>query len=82
MTDPIDTKSDEFRADAARRRATWTMTRHTDFAQIKADEYLYWQSQPAHVILAAATELTVMAYAAKGIHVSGIQRILVRSKRT
>ena len=82
MTDPFDTNSDGLRANAARRRATWTMTRYTDFAQIKADEYAYWQSQPAHVILAAATELTVMAYAAKGIHVSRIQRILVRSKRS
>ena len=71
----------EFRANAERRRATWTMTRYTDFDQIKADEYAYWQSQPAHAILAATAELTAQAYAAKGNNVSRLQRILVRSKR-
>jgi hypothetical protein len=72
----------EFRANAARRRATWTITRYTDPAQTKAAEYAYWQSQPAHVILAAAAELTAQAYAAKGIDVSRLQRVLVRTKRT
>ena len=74
MADDL-TKSDAFRANAARRRATWTMTRYTDFAQAKAAEYAYWQSQPAHVILASAAELTAEAYAAKGSD-------FVRSKRT
>ena len=71
----------EFRANAARRRATWTITRYTDLAQAKTAEYAYWQSQPPHVILAAAAEITAQAYAAKGIDVSRLQRVLVRTKR-
>ena len=71
----------EFRANAARRRATWTMTRYTDFAQIKADEYAYWQSQPAHVRIAAISELTTEQYAMKGQYVRRLQRTFVRLER-
>ena len=71
----------EFRANAERRRATWTMTRYTDFDQVKADEYGYWQSQPAHVRIAAISELTAEQYAMKGQHVRRLQRTFVRLKR-
>ena len=70
----------EFRAE--RRRETWTMTRHTNFEQVKADEYAYWQSQPAHVRIAAISELTAEQYAMKGQHVRRLQRTFVRLKRT
>ena len=73
--------TDEFRANAARRRASWSMTRHTNFDQVKADEYAYWQSQPAHVRIAAISELTTEQYAMKGIHISRMDRTLVRHKR-
>lgn len=73
--------SDEFRANAARRLATWTMTRHTDFAQIKADEYAYWQSQPSHVRIAAISELTTEQYAMKGQYVRRLQRTFIRAER-
>ena len=67
---------------AAGRRATWTIRRYTDLDSMKADEYAYWQSQPPHVRLAAAAELTAEAYAMKGVvHVPGLQRSLVRSQR-
>ena len=77
----VDIDDPEFQARAARRRAIYTIKRHTDFDQLKADEYAYWQSQPAHVPLAAAAELTAIAYAMKCIHVSRLQRTLVRTKR-
>ena len=78
----MDHDTPEFRARAKQRHATYRIRRYSDFDQIKTDEYAYWQSQPAHVRLAAATELTAAAYAVKGIHVSRLQRSLVRSKRT
>lgn len=76
----VKTDSD-FRARAERRRATYGIRKYTDFDRIKDDEYAYWQSQPVHVRLAAAAELTAAAYAAKGIHVPRLQRSLVRSQR-
>lgn len=77
----MDTTDADFHARAERRRATFTIRRHTDFDQIKADEYAYWQSQPVHARLAAGAELAASAYAMKGIHVSRLQRSLVRSQR-
>ena len=71
----------DYHARAEQRRAAYTIRRHTDFDQMKVDEYAYWQSQPAHVRLAAAAELTAEAYAMKGIHVSRLQRSLVRIER-
>ena len=81
MSKPVDNHYAEFRARAERRRLTYSIRRYTNLDQIKADEYAYWQSQPTHVRLAAAAELTAEAYAAKGIHVSRLQRSLVRIKR-
>ena len=80
MSKHMTTSDAYFQARAERRRATFTIRRHTDFDQIKADEYTYWQSQPVHARLAAASELTADAYAMKGIHVSRLQRSLVRSR--
>ena len=81
MSKKFDYDTPEFRANAERRRATWTMTCYTDFDQIKDDEYAYWQSQPAHVRLAAISELTTEQYAMKGQHVRRLQRTFVRLKR-
>jgi hypothetical protein len=75
------TDTKERHARAEHRRATWMMKRHTSFEAMKIDEYAYWQSVPTHVRMAAISELTTMAYAMKGIHVSRLQRTLVRVKR-
>ena len=72
---------EERRARAEHRQATCTIKRLTSFESMKADEYAYWQSVPTHVRMAAISELTTMAYAMKGIHVSRLQRTLVRTKR-
>jgi hypothetical protein len=36
------------------------------FDEIKAEEYRYWQSRPAHERIAAVSELTQEQYAMKG----------------
>ena len=74
MTDPIDTTSPEFRARAEQRRCTWSATTCTNFDDVKAAEYAYWATQPAHVVMTAVSEMTAEAYAMKGIHVSRLQR--------
>ena len=43
-----------------------TVRRYTDFAEMKADEYRYWQSRPAHERLDAIDEMIETAYALKG----------------
>jgi hypothetical protein len=39
----------------------------TSHAEMKADEYRYWQSRPVHERMDAVSELTTAAYALKGI---------------
>jgi hypothetical protein len=70
----LDTSSAAFRARAERRRATWTITRYRSLDEMKAAEYAFWAQQPAHVVMAAVSELSAEAYAMKGIHVSRLQR--------
>jgi hypothetical protein len=79
---PVDTTSPEFLARAEHRRRTWTMTAHTDFDQIKIDEYRNWQAQPDHVRIAAISEISADAYAMKGQHVRRLQRTSGRLKQT
>jgi hypothetical protein len=43
-----------------------TIRRYTDFEEMKADEYRYWQSRPVHERLAAVSELTQEHYALNG----------------
>ena len=43
-----------------------TIRKYTDFDEIKADEYRYWQSRPAHERLDAVEEMIETAYALKG----------------
>ena len=43
-----------------------TVRRYTNFAEMKADEYRYWQSRPAHERLDAVEEMIETAYALKG----------------
>ena len=42
-----------------------TLRRYTDFEEMKADEYRYWQSRPVHERVAAVSELTREHYALK-----------------
>jgi hypothetical protein len=69
-------------ANAERRRATWTLKRYENLAEMKADEYRYWQGQPAHARVAAISQLTAEQYALKGHHVRRLQRTLVRLEQT
>ena len=43
-----------------------TIRRYTNFDELKADEYRYWQSRPVHERLDAVEELNRTAYALKG----------------
>jgi len=62
-----------------------TIRKYTSFDEIKADEYRYWQSRPAHERLNAAAELSLMQYQWKDptrdVH-SRLQRTLIRVQRT
>jgi hypothetical protein len=46
-------------------REGWTVRKYTDFDEIKADEYRYWQSRPAWERFEAAMELSIMGYRMK-----------------
>lgn len=61
----------------------WTLRRFTSFDAMKAEEYAYWQSRPAHERIAAISEITTEAYRMKepAINVSRLQRTLVRIER-
>jgi hypothetical protein len=74
MANPIDTTSPEFLARAEQRRRTWAMTAVTNFDDVKAAEYAYWATQPAHVVMTAVAEMAAAAHGLKGIHVRRLQR--------
>ena len=60
-----------------------TIRKYTDFDEMKADEYRYWQSRPVHERLTAVSELTQEQYAMNGeaADVPRLQRALVRFER-
>ena len=61
-----------------------TIHKYTDFDEIKADEYRYWQSRPVHERLDTAAELSIMGYQLKEPTrdvQSRLQRTLVRVER-
>ena len=67
-----------------------TVRRYTNFDDMKADEYRYWQSRPVHERMDAVDELTEEGYRMKGVgsaglpetqHVFRLQRTLVRFER-
>jgi len=43
-----------------------TIRKHSDFGEMKADEYRYWQSRPVHERVAAVSELTQETLCAEG----------------
>ena len=60
-----------------------TIRKYTSFDAGKADEYRYWQSRPAQERMEATAEITLTAYALKGMapDVPRLQRTLVRLQR-
>jgi hypothetical protein len=64
------------------RRISWTIRRYNHPDEMKAAEYAWWQSQPAHVRLAAISEVSTEQFAMKGIRVSRLQRTLSRVERS
>ncbi|MDQ2712537.1 MAG: hypothetical protein M3Y24_09970 [Acidobacteriota bacterium] len=60
-----------------------TIRKNTDFDELKADEYHYWQSRPVHERVNAVSELTQEHYAMKGTvpDVPRLQRTLGRFER-
>jgi hypothetical protein len=74
MIESIDTKSSEFLARAEQRRRTWTMTAHCSINDMKASEYAYWSTQPAHLVMSTVAEMAAAAHGLKGIHVRRLQR--------
>ncbi|MGO9262617.1 MAG: hypothetical protein ACLQU1_41000 [Bryobacteraceae bacterium] len=60
-----------------------TIRKYTSFEEMKADEYRYWQSRPAHERLNAVSELTEELYAMKGAapDVPRLQRTVVHFQR-
>jgi hypothetical protein len=61
-----------------------TIRKYTDFDEMKAGEYRYWQSRPVYERVAAVSELTQEVYAMKGeaADVPRLQRTLVHFERT
>jgi len=60
-----------------------TIRRYTNFDEMKADEYRYWQSRPVHERVAAVWELTEEGYKLKGFKSDAfrLQRTLVHFQR-
>jgi hypothetical protein len=60
-----------------------TIRTFASLKEMKADEYRYWQSRPAHERMSAVSELTLAAYAMKEptTHVRRLQRTLVCLQR-
>jgi hypothetical protein len=66
-----------------RERMDKTIRKYTSFDEMKADEYLHWQSRPVHERVNAVSELTQEHCAMKGTApgVPRLQRTLVRFER-
>lgn len=43
-----------------------SIRKYTDFGEMKADEYRYWQGRPVHERLDAVEEMVQTAYSLKG----------------
>ena len=53
--------------DTGMRPVRGTLRRFDSFADMKAEEYRYWDSRPVHERLAAVSELSIEGYLLKGI---------------
>ena len=65
------------------RKARFQIHRYASLDAMKADEYEYWQKQPAHVRMDAVAEITREAYGLKDSspNASRLQRAIRRLKR-
>ena len=65
------------------KRMDKTIRKYTSHKAMKADEYRYWQSRPVHERMDAASKLTTVAYALKGMapDVPRLQEPVVRLPR-
>ena len=65
------------------RRMDKTIRKYTSHREMKADEYRYWQSRPVWERMDAVAEITLTAYALKGMapDVPRLERTLVRLQR-
>lgn len=63
--------------------ARGTVRRFDSLADVKADEYRYWQSRPVHERLTAVSDLSIEGYKLKGAlpHDSGLRRPADASQR-
>jgi len=60
-----------------------SVRKYSNTEEMKADEYRYWQSRPAHERMRAVGEITLAAYAIKGPvpDVHRLQRTLICLQR-
>jgi hypothetical protein len=65
------------------RKSRFTIRRYSSIEEMKADEYQYWQQQPAHKRMDAVEEITTEAYGLKDSppNVSRLQRTISHIKR-
>ena len=68
------------------KRMDKTIRKYTNFDEMKADEYRYWQSRPVWERMEAVEEMIQTAYAMKGWtlepDVPRLQRPFIRLQRT
>jgi hypothetical protein len=72
MADITDT--DDFKARAAKRRRTWTMTRHPSLDSMKDEEYRAWAKLSDQAKFEAISKVSEAAFALKGLHVRRLRR--------
>ena len=60
-----------------------TIRKYTNFDEMKADEYRYWQSRPVHERMAAVSELNEEGYTMTGMRPDEfrLRRTLVHFER-
>jgi hypothetical protein len=57
------------------------LRKYTSFDEMKADEYRYWQSRPAHERMDAVEEINLAAYAVKGVELAKLEPDVPRLQR-
>ena len=60
-----------------------TVRTYDSLKEVKDDEYRYWQSRPVHERMSAVSEITLAAYAMKGIipNVRRLERVAICLQR-
>jgi hypothetical protein len=65
------------------RASRFPIRRYARLDEMKADEYAYWQEQPAYARMEAVTDMTLTAFGIKQSrqHAPRLQRIIQHIKR-